>query len=102
MSGERSDNASLKETQVSSVVLKNENQSKIAMKKSNDNLASKISAANPRKNTLISNTVTNPVISGPTIMDNEDATRTTIAIGNETYTIGEIKFKNKPCKSHFI
>ena len=95
MSEKKSSNAILKETKPSSSAVGNKQESKIAMSKNKDDLDSKISAANTRKNTAISNTVASPVISGTTIMDNEDATTTTIAIGNDTYTIGEIKFQNK-------
>ena len=95
MSEKKPSNAILKETKASSPALQNEKETKIAMSKNKDDLDPKISAANTRKTTAISNTVANPVISGTTIMENEDATTTTIAIGNDTYTIGEINFENK-------
>ena len=95
MSEEKSNNALLKETKASSSTVRNEKESKITMSKNKDDLDSKISAANTRKNTLVSNPVASPVISGTTVMENEDATTTTIAIGNDTYTIGEIRFQNQ-------
>ena len=57
------------------------------MSKKEDNPDSANSSANTRKNTILSNTAS---IGGRSIMEDEDATKTTIAIGNETYTIGEI------------
>ena len=102
MSEEKSNNALLKETKASSSTARHEKESKITMSKNKDDLDSKISAASTRKNTSVSNPVASPVISGTTIMENEDATTTTIAIGNDTYTIGEIRFQNQSIvKSHY-
>lgn len=95
MSEEKSNNAILKETKASSSAVRNEKESKFTMSKNKDDSDSKISAANTRKNTAVSKTVKSPVISGTTVTDNEDAKTTTMTIGNDTYTIGEINFQNQ-------
>ena len=91
MSEKKADNAILKETKVSSVTSrKTEESNCIAMSKTKDGVGS-----NTRKNTVIATSspaASSSVISGPSIMEGEDATTTTIAIGNETYTIGEPKY----------
>ena len=96
MSEKKADNAILKETKVSSVTSrKTEESNCIAMSKNKDGVGS-----NTRKNTVIASPATSSsVISGPSIMEGEDATTTTIAIGNETYTIGEPNFNESSSTS---
>ena len=45
---------------------------------------------NARKTTVTASTSVIPSPSGSSIMEDKDATTTTVAIGNNTYTIGEL------------
>ena len=63
--------------------------------KNDDGLDFNVRSTNTRKNTVISNRIEASMISGPSIMESEDATTTTIAIGKNTYTIGEPRSKIK-------
>ena len=101
MSKQKTDNDILDDTKVRfSSVQKQmaEDTSYVAKNKQEGGIKSSIkSSGNNRKNTLISNSSavlssTNAITSGPSIMEDEDATTTTIAIGNNTYTIGEENF----------
>ena len=98
MSKQKTDTASLDDTKVRfSSVQKQmaEDSNHVTKNKQDDRTNSCIkSTDNVRKNTIVSNSSTilsstNAITSGPSIMEDEDATTTTIAIGNNTYTIGE-------------
>ena len=98
MSKQKTDTAILEDIQVRfSSVQKPmaEDSNHVTKNKQDDQINSCIkSSDNVRKNTIVSNSSTilsstNAITSGPSIMEDEDATTTTIAIGNNTYTIGE-------------
>ena len=98
MSKQKTDTAILEDTQVRfSSVQKPmaEDSNHVTKNKQDDRTNSCIkSSDNVRKNTIVSNSSTNlsstnAITSGRSIMEDEDATTTTIAIGNDTYTIGE-------------
>ena len=98
MSKQKTDTAILEDIQVRfSSVQKPmaEDTNHVTKNKQDDQINSCIkSSDNVRKNTIVSNSSTvssstNAITSGPSIMEDEDATTTTIAIGNNTYTIGE-------------
>ena len=98
MSKQKTDNAILDDTKVRFADVQKQNEedtSYVAKNKNKDGIKTSIkSSENVRKNTLISNSSanlssSNAITSGPSIMEDEDATTTTIAIGNNTYTIGE-------------
>ena len=106
MSEQKTDNAILDDTKVSFSAVqqqKKNDSSFVAKSEYEDSMSSNIkSSGNVRKNTVISNNSTssslqNAITSGPSTMEDEDATTTTIAIGNNTYTIGEIKCPTGNC-----
>ena len=103
MSKQKTDNAILDDTKVRFADVQKQNEedtSYVAKNKNKDGIKTSIkSSENVRKNTLISNSSanlssSNAITSGPSIMEDEDATTTTIAIGNNTYTIGEQNLQN--------
>ena len=98
MSKQKTDTAILEDTQVRSSSVQKpmaEDSNHVTKNKQDDHTNSCIkSSDNVRKNTIASNSSTissstNAIRSGPSIMEDDNATTTTIAIGNDTYTIGE-------------
>ena len=92
MSERISDNDILKEIRDGNVATPEAKGSCGTNSKNEDGSVIEGKSLNTRKNTVISNAAVVPVISK---MEDEDASTTTIAIGKNTYTIGEPGFKPK-------